>query len=69
LLAWLIGDGARALVALERAGADDPSYSLAALLSASIGGGLPPSLWRQAMTDLTREECRFGMLRSGARTA
>ena len=67
--AWLAGDGARALVALERATADDPAYSLAGLVLASIRGGLPPSLWRAAMGDLTRAECRWGLMRPGSLTA
>lgn len=60
-LAWLAGDGARAATALDRAATDDPDYSLAALLRQSIGAGLPPSAWRAAMSDLTREDCRHGV--------
>lgn len=60
LLCWLAGDGARALVALDRAASDDPGYSLAALLAASLRSGLPPTAWREAMAGLTREECRHG---------
>ena len=60
LLCWLSGDGARALVALDRAGSDDPGYSLAVLLAASIRSGLPPTAWREAMAGLTREACRYG---------
>lgn len=60
LLCWLSGDGARALVALDRAAADDPGYSLAALVAASIRAGLPPTAWREAVAGLTREACRYG---------
>jgi hypothetical protein len=56
--AWLVGDGARALVALERALADDPEYSLALLVLASIQGGLPPGGWRETMREMSRDECR-----------
>jgi hypothetical protein len=60
LLCWLGGDGARAGVALARAHADDPDYSLAALVAAALHAGLPATAWREAMLGLTREECRHG---------
>ena len=60
LLCWLSGDGARAGVALARAHADSPDYSLAALVSAALQAGLPATAWREAMLGLTREECRHG---------
>jgi hypothetical protein len=59
VLAWLRGDGARAMIALERALEDDPEYSLALLVRAAVGGGMPPGAWRDAMSGLTREECRM----------
>lgn len=58
---WTTGDGARANVAIARALADDPEYSLASLVSTGLSGGLPPSQWTQAMSTLSREECRFGV--------
>jgi hypothetical protein len=58
---WQRGDGARAGVALERALADDPSYSLALLVHQALGAGLPPGAWRGAMAGLRREECRHGV--------
>ena len=58
LLGWLIGDGVRAMAALERAWAEDPNYSLAELLGRSINAGLSPSSWREMMGGLTREACR-----------
>lgn len=60
LLSWLCGDGARALTALDRARADDPEYSLALLLAASLEAGLNPQRWREAMASLTRTVCRYG---------
>ncbi len=54
------GDGARASVAVERALADDPAYSLALLLAQSLSAGLPPEAWREATAGLTRDECRHG---------
>jgi hypothetical protein len=60
LTAWLLGDGARASVAVARARADDPDYSLAELLAASLTAGLPPQAWRASMSGLTRELCRHG---------
>jgi hypothetical protein len=60
IVGWLLGDGARALIALDRARADDPDYSLALLLAASLSAGLPPGAWRETMSGLTRDECRHG---------
>jgi hypothetical protein len=58
VIAWLAGDGARSLIAADRALADDPEYSLAALVVASLRAGLPPDQWRSAMRAMPREECR-----------
>ena len=60
VVAWLQGDGARALMAIERALADDPHYSLAQLVGASLQSGLPPATWREAMAGLARDDCRHG---------
>jgi len=49
-VAWQSGDGALANVALDRALADDPDYSMALLLSQAITAGAPPSLARLPMT-------------------
>jgi Domain of unknown function (DUF4192) len=49
-VAWQIGDGVLANVALDRALADDPSYSMALLLGQVIGAGAPPALARLPMT-------------------
>jgi hypothetical protein len=48
--AWQCGEGALANVALERALAADPEYSLALLLAQAIQSGLPPSAARPPMT-------------------
>ena len=53
--AWLGGDGASARVALDRAAACDPAYSLAALVSAALDHGTPPWEWTAMMRDLTVE--------------
>lgn len=58
LLAWLIGDGVRAVAALERVHEEDPEYALAQLLGRSIAAGLSPAGWREMMIGLTREACR-----------
>ena len=42
-VAWSRGDGALANVALDRALADDPAYSLGTLLRAGLDAGLPPA--------------------------
>jgi hypothetical protein len=49
-VAWQGGNGALANVALDRALADDPEYSLAQLLRNTIDAGVPPSLARLPMT-------------------
>jgi hypothetical protein len=49
-VAWQAGDGALANVALDRALADEPRYSMAQLLRQVITAGAPPSLARLPMT-------------------
>jgi hypothetical protein len=49
-VAWQSGNGALANVALDRALADDPRYSMASLLRQVIDSGAPPSLARLPMT-------------------
>jgi len=49
-VAWQSGDGALANVALDRALADDPRYSMAQLLRQVITAGAPPSLARLPMS-------------------
>ena len=49
-VAWQSGDGALANVALDRAAADEPRYSMALLLRQVISAGAPPSLARLPMT-------------------
>jgi hypothetical protein len=63
---WLAGDGARARMAVGRALADDPEYSLAALVDAGLRAGLPPAAWRDAMAGVSRHECRTGAPAPGA---
>jgi hypothetical protein len=49
-VAWQSGNGGLANVALDRALADDPDYSMARLLRQVIGSGAPPSMARLPMT-------------------
>jgi len=49
---WVDGDGAAARVALERASAVDPEYSLATLVSSALDAGIPPWTWISLMADL-----------------
>src|SRR5437660_10730018 len=49
-VAWQAGNGALANVALDRALADDPRYSMADLLRQVISAGAPPSMARLPMT-------------------
>jgi hypothetical protein len=60
VVSWLLGDGARAAMAVERALDADGTYSLALLLRHGLEAGLPPQHWAEAMAGLTREECRHG---------
>lgn len=48
--AWQAGNGALATVALDRALAADPGYSMAQLLAGAIEAALPPSAARMPMT-------------------
>jgi len=58
--AWQLGDGARALVALDFAQEADPDYGLANLVRLSLSSGLHPSAWTESMQALTRDACRYG---------
>jgi hypothetical protein len=49
-VAWQCGNGALANVALDRALADQPGYSMAILLRQAITSGIPPSAARLPMT-------------------
>ena len=49
-VAWQCGNGALANVALDRAQADDPDYSMAKLLREVIDSGAPPKMARLPMT-------------------
>ncbi|HEY0932911.1 MAG TPA: DUF4192 domain-containing protein [Trebonia sp.] len=49
-VAWQSGDGALANVALDRALADNPRYSMALLLRQALDSGAPPALARLPMT-------------------
>jgi hypothetical protein len=51
--AWQVGNGALANLALDRAVADDPGYSMAVLLRDTLTAGAPPSL---AILPMTPEE-------------
>ena len=48
--AWQAGEGALANLALDRALADDPAYSMAHLLADALAAGAPPSAARLPMT-------------------
>jgi hypothetical protein len=49
-VAWQSGDGALANVALDRALADSPGYSMALLLREALDSGAPPAMARLPMT-------------------
>ncbi len=49
-IAWQTGEGALANIAIERALAADPDYSMAHLIGQAVSAGLPPSAARLPMT-------------------
>jgi hypothetical protein len=63
--AWQSGDGALANVAIERALAADPEYSMAHLLGQALDAGLPPSAARLPMTPEEVEASYAGTERRG----
>lgn len=58
MLAWFLGDGARACIALDRALADDPGYALARLVEQAVQAGLPPGGWRAALAAMSEDDLR-----------
>ncbi len=52
-VAWQDGDGALATIAVDRALADDPDYTMAKLIGQALHAGLPPSA---AVLSMTPEE-------------
>jgi len=48
--AWQSGNGALANIALDRALADTPGYSMAGLIRQAVEAGLPPAAARLPMT-------------------
>jgi Domain of unknown function (DUF4192) len=63
--AWQSGEGALANVAIERALAADPEYSMAHLLEQALDAGLPPSAARLPMTPEEVEASYAGTERGG----
>lgn len=47
--AWLVGDGAQGLIAVERALEADPCYSMALLILGVLEDGVPPATWSRAV--------------------
>jgi hypothetical protein len=66
--AWQAGDGALASIAVERALAADPGYSMAELLRDIVDAGVPPSEARLPMTpaDVARSYARADRKRAAA---
>ena len=60
IVAWVMGDGARANIAVGYALEADPDYSLARLVDVSLRSGLPPQAWADSMRALTYKDCRHG---------
>jgi hypothetical protein len=63
--AWQSGEGALANIAIERALAADPEYSMAHLLEQALDAGLPPSAARLPMTPGEVEASYAGTERGG----
>ena len=66
LTAWLVGDGARGTDACERALTANPNNVLAELLINAMAAGLPPSMWRDGIANISQEACWAGRLRTAA---
>ncbi|HEX9040739.1 MAG TPA: DUF4192 domain-containing protein [Trebonia sp.] len=66
--AWQAGDGALANVALDRALADNPGYSMALLLREALDSGAPPAMARLPMTP-EEVAAAYDAAEGGARTA
>ncbi|MBC7632856.1 DUF4192 domain-containing protein [Aeromicrobium sp.] len=49
--AWLTGDGAQALIAVERAMTADPDYSMAGLMLEMLEAGISPTCWTGFRSD------------------
>jgi hypothetical protein len=64
--AWQVGNGALANLALDRAEADDPGYSMALLLRDTLTAGAPPSL---AVLPMTPEEVAASYDEAAAETS
>lgn len=61
IAAWLSGDGARALIALDRGLSDDPGYRLALMVQAALGAGVPPSDWREMVLQVAGADICIGI--------
>lgn len=57
---WISGNGAKANMCVDRALADNPSYSLATLVRTALVHGVSASFWIEAVTELSRDECLLG---------
>lgn len=60
IVAWLVGDGALASLAVNRALMAAPGYNLASLARILICSDLDPGVWLEGLRDLTEYECRTG---------
>lgn len=59
IYAWMLGDGARANVALEQALLDDPHYGLGLLLQIALSNAVPPSQWVDMMHKMSYDSARW----------
>lgn len=59
IYSWMLGDGARANVALEQALVDDPTYGLGLLLQIALTNAVPPSQWIEMMHKMSYGSARW----------
>lgn len=64
LVCWADGDGAAALVAVDRCREADPSNTLGPLVAHALQNGLPPNTWSQLTEDIPLEVLRGRRRRS-----
>ena len=60
ILRWQMGDGSRAMIAVDAAIDADSEYALAHLVGGCVSSGLHPEVWRRDLEALPRRVCAGG---------
>jgi len=59
-VAWLDGNGALAQIGLNRAMDEDPTYTLAQLLTLALSHNVPPDVWASSLDAVSFDQCLAG---------